>query len=37
MDILSDLVPYDFQLVAFHTKSIISFHMWCMLGDSGWI
>jgi hypothetical protein len=34
-DILSDLVPYDFQSVVLHTKSIISLHMWCMLGDSG--
>jgi hypothetical protein len=29
-----ELVPYDFPLVVLHTISIISFHLWCMLGGS---
>ena len=29
-----ELVPHDFSLVVLHTVSIISFHLWCMLGGS---
>ena len=29
-----ELVPYDFPLVVLRTISIISFHLWCMLGGS---
>ena len=32
-----NLVPYDFPLVVLHTKSIISLHLWWMLGGSVWI
>ena len=31
------LVLYDLPLVVLHTKSIISYHLWCMLRDSVWI
>ena len=27
-----ELVPYDFLLVVMHIISLISFHLWCMLG-----
>ena len=30
------LVPYDFQLVVLHTKSIIFFHLWCIPRGSSW-
>ena len=29
-----NMVPYDFPLVVLHTKSIISLHLWWMLGGS---
>ena len=29
-----ELVPHDFLLVVLHTISLISFHLWCMLGGS---
>ena len=29
-----ELVPYDIPLVVLHTKSIIFFHSWCILGGS---
>ena len=31
-----ELVPYDLPLVVPHTESIISFHLWCILGGSVW-
>ena len=29
-----ELVPNDFSLVVLHTESVISFHLWCILGGS---
>ena len=26
-----EVVPYDFLLFVFHTKAILSSHLWCML------
>ena len=33
-DFHRELVPCDFPLVVLHTITIISFHLWCMLGGS---
>jgi len=32
-----ELVPYDFPFVVLHKMSIISSHLWCILGGSVWI
>jgi hypothetical protein len=32
-----ELVHYDFLVVVMHIISLISFHLWCMLGGSVWI
>ena len=29
-----ELVPYDFPVVVLHKMSIISWHLWCILGGS---
>ena len=34
MDFSSGEVPYNFLLVVLHTISIISLHLWCILGGS---
>ena len=31
-----ELVPYVFPLVVMHTRSIISFHLWCMIRVRVW-
>jgi hypothetical protein len=30
-------ISNDFSLVVLPTRSVISFHLWCMLGISVWI
>ena len=34
MNFSLEFIPYDFPWMVLHTISIISFHLWCMLGSS---